>query len=134
MTSTRDCAIVHDGSIEMKSYEEIPGPKPLPIFGNTWRLLPMIGEYQISEMAKVSQMFYDEYGKIVRLSGLMGRPDLLFVYDADEIERIYRQEGPTPFRPSMPCLVHYKSKVRKDFFGSLPGVVGVCVEEAILSS
>lgn len=85
----------------------------------------MIGQYQISDVAKISQMFYDEYGKIVRLSGLIGRPDLLFVYDADEIEKVYRQEGPTPFRPAMPCLVHYKSVVRKDFFGELPGVVGV---------
>lgn len=85
----------------------------------------MIGQYQISDVAKISQMFYDEYGKIVRLSGLIGRPDLLFVYDADEIEKVYRQEGPTPFRPAMPCLVRYKSVVRKDFFGELPGVVGV---------
>lgn len=37
----------------------------------------------------------------------------------------YRNEGTTPFRPSMPCLVRYKSVVRKDFFGDLPGVVGV---------
>lgn len=87
----------------------------------------MIGQYEISDIAKLSQIFYDEYGKIVRLTGLIGRPDLLFVYDVDEIEKIYRQEGPTPFRPSMPCLVHYKSVVRKDFFGSLPGVVGVYV-------
>nr|ARN17939.1 cytochrome P450-16 [Cephus cinctus] len=108
-----------------QSYDLVPGPKPIPILGNTWRLLPVIGQYQISDVAKISQMFYDEYGKIVRLTGLIGRPDLLFVYDADEIEKIYRQEGPTPFRPSMPCLVHYKSEVRKDFFGKLPGVVGV---------
>lgn len=37
----------------------------------------------------------------------------------------YRNEGTTPFRPSMPCLVQYKGVVRKDFFGDLPGVVGV---------
>jgi hypothetical protein len=88
-------------------------------------LLPLIGQYQISDVGKISQLFYEEYGKIVRLSGLIGRPDLLFVYDANEIEKVYRQEGPTPFRPAMPCLVHYKSIVRKDFFGELPGVVGV---------
>lgn len=112
-------------SSHIKSYDEVPGPRPIPILGNAWRLLPLIGQYQISDTARISQMFYDEYGKIVRLGGLMGRPDLLFVYDADEIEKVYRQEGPTPFRPSMPCLVHYKSVVRKDFFGELPGVVGV---------
>ncbi|XP_076179669.1 putative cytochrome P450 301a1, mitochondrial isoform X2 [Ptiloglossa arizonensis] len=125
VTSTRDCTLEHDCTIQARLYEEIPGPRPIPIFGNTWRLFPVIGQYQISDVAKVSQMFYDEFGKIVRLTGLIGRPDLLFVYDANEIEKIYRQEGPTPFRPSMPCLVHYKSVVRKNFFGDLPGVVGV---------
>lgn len=73
----------------------------------------------------MTKLFLERYGRIVRLGGLIGRPDLLFVYDADEIERMYRREGPTPFRPAMPCLVKYKSEVRKDFFGDLPGVVGV---------
>lgn len=127
-TITSECP--HSSSPEIasssiKSYDKVPGPRPIPILGNFWRLLPLIGQYQISDVGKISQMFYDEYGKIVRLGGLMGRPDLLFVYDADEIEKVYRQEGPTPFRPAMPCLVRYKSVVRKDFFGELPGVVGV---------
>ncbi|KAF4527841.1 hypothetical protein B566_EDAN014642 [Ephemera danica] len=108
-----------------KPYSEVPGPRPLPLIGNTWRLLPVIGQYTVSDLAKVSQLLLDRYGKIVKMAGLVGRPDLLFVFDADEIERVYRQEGPTPFRPSMPCLVKYKSDVRKDFFGRLPGVVGV---------
>lgn len=129
ITSTKSCMVDHDTTTiqQGKPYKDIPGPRPIPILGNTWRLFPMIGQYEISDIAKLSQIFYDEYGKIVRLTGLIGRPDLLFVYDVDEIEKIYRQEGPTPFRPSMPCLVHYKSVVRKDFFGSLPGVVGVYV-------
>ncbi|KAI4477577.1 hypothetical protein M0804_012694 [Polistes exclamans] len=114
-----------DVEFNVKPYNEIPGPKPIPILGNTWRMLPLIGQYEISDTAKISQLFYEEYGKIVRLSGLIGRPDLLFVYDADEIEKVYRQEGPTPFRPSMPCLVHYKSIIRKDFFEDIGGVVGV---------
>ncbi|KAK4886796.1 hypothetical protein RN001_003067 [Aquatica leii] len=108
-----------------KPYSEVPGPKPLPILGNTWRLLPIIGQYDVCDVAKISHLLYRDYGNIVKLSGLIGRPDLLFVYDADEIEKAYRNEGPTPFRPSMPCLVKYKSVVRKDFFGDLPGVVGV---------
>ncbi|XP_012279607.1 probable cytochrome P450 301a1, mitochondrial [Orussus abietinus] len=112
-------------SSDAKPYAEVPGPCPVPILGNSWRLFPVIGQYTISDTAKICGVFYEEYGKIVKLTGLIGRPDLLFVYDADEIERVYRQEGPTPFRPSMPCLVQYKSQVRKDFFGDLKGVVGV---------
>lgn len=79
----------------------------------------------MSDLASVSRLLYEQYGQIVKLSGLVGRPDLLFVYDADETEKVYRLEGDTPYRPSMPCLVKYKSQVRKDFFGRLAGVVGV---------
>nr|UPO37781.1 cytochrome P450 301a1 [Liriomyza trifolii] len=106
-------------------YEAIPGPKPLPILGNTWRLMPIIGQYTISDVANISFALHDRYGKIVKFAGLIGRPDLLFIYDADEIEKCYRNEGPTPFRPSMPSLVKYKNVVRKDVFADIGGVVGV---------
>ena len=79
----------------------------------------------MSDVGKISFLLHEMFGEIVALRGLVGRPDLLFLYNADEIEKVYRNEGPTPFRPSMPCLVKYKSEVRKDFFGRLPGVVGV---------
>ncbi|XP_059483398.1 probable cytochrome P450 301a1, mitochondrial [Neocloeon triangulifer] len=117
--------IISERSSSVKPYSEVPGPRPLPLIGNTWRVLPYIGQYAVSDLARVSKIFNEKYGKVVKLSGLVGRPDLLFVFDCDEIEKVYRQEGPTPYRPSMPCLVQYKSKVRRDFFGDLPGVVGV---------
>lgn len=53
-----------------------------------YRLLPVIGQYQISDFASVSEKLYEQYGRIVRLGGLLGRPDLLFIYDADEIEKV----------------------------------------------
>lgn len=28
-----------------KPFQEIPGPKPLPLLGNTWRFLPVFGDY-----------------------------------------------------------------------------------------
>lgn len=125
ITTTEDVCSYPCLEVEARSYSEVPGPKPLPVLGNTWRLLPVIGQYDISDVAKISGLLYQDYGSIVKLSGLIGRPDLLFIYDADEIEKIYRIESATPYRPSMPCLVKYKSVIRKDFFGVLPGVVGV---------
>jgi cytochrome P450 len=114
-----------DKFLNAKPYSEVPGPKPLPILGNTWRVFPVIGQYSISDVARISFLLHENYGEIATIRGLIGRPDLCFVYNADEIEKCYRNEGPTPFRPSMPSLVKYKSELRKDFFGSLGGVVGV---------
>lgn len=51
-------------------------------------MLPIIGQIQISEIARVTFLLHEQYGRIVRLGGLWGRPDLLFVYDADEIEKV----------------------------------------------
>lgn len=125
VSSTENICPYQKELLTAKPYSKIPGPKALPVLGNTWRLLPIIGQYDVSDVAKLSGKLYNMYGSIVKLTGLVGRPDLLFVYNADEIEKVYRHEGPAPLRPSMPCLVKYKSEVRKDFFGKLPGVVGV---------
>jgi hypothetical protein len=57
------------------------------------RLMPVIGQYKISDVARISFLLHEEYGRIVRLGGLMGRPDLLFVYDADEIEKVSRKQN-----------------------------------------
>lgn len=51
-------------------------------------LLPIVGQYEISDVAKMTVDLHRQYGKIVRFGGLIGRPDLLFVNDADEIEKV----------------------------------------------
>lgn len=34
---------VNNDFITAKHYSQVPGPKPWPIIGNTWRMLPVIG-------------------------------------------------------------------------------------------
>lgn len=34
---------VDDGYLTAKPYSEVPGPRPLPLIGNTWRFIPFIG-------------------------------------------------------------------------------------------
>lgn len=51
-----------------RPYSEVPGPTPLPLIGNTWRLLPVVGQYQVSDLARVSQILYDRYGKVSLLN------------------------------------------------------------------
>lgn len=59
------------------------------------------------------------------MGGLLGRPDMVFLFDADDIEQIFRQEDDLPYRPSMPSLNYYKHVHRKDFFGENAGVIAV---------
>ncbi|CAB3359766.1 Hypothetical predicted protein [Cloeon dipterum] len=112
-------------SREAKPFTEVPGPKGLPIIGNSWRFLPVVGHYDIQKLDKIMWQLYRDFGKVVRVGGLLGHPDLLFVFDADLVEQIFRREEHMPHRPSMPSLHNYKHVLRKDFFGDTPGVIGV---------
>ncbi|XP_038218945.1 probable cytochrome P450 49a1 [Zerene cesonia] len=109
----------------VRSWEEVPGPKPLPLLGNTWRFIPYIGGYSVEHVDKVCMSLRQQYGKCVKMAGLLGRPDMLFVFDASEVERVFRGEDSAPHRPSMPSLNYYKHKLRKDFFGAEKDCAGV---------
>ncbi|XP_031620366.1 probable cytochrome P450 49a1 [Contarinia nasturtii] len=117
----------HDSpkNAQIRPYSEVPGPKGLPLIGNSWRFAPLIGQYRIQDLDKVMYSLNKQYGKIAKVGGLIGHPDLLFVFDGDEIRNIFKKEETLPHRPSMPSLHHYKSKLRKDFFGDDAGLIGV---------
>ncbi|XP_058806913.1 uncharacterized protein LOC131673164 isoform X1 [Phymastichus coffea] len=114
------------GRAAVRPYADIPGPRPIPLLGNTWRFIPFIGDFKICEVDKVSKRLHERYGDVVKIEGLLNRPDMVFVYDADEIERIFRQEEKMPHRPKMPSLDYYKHTLRKHVFSdSNPGVIAV---------
>lgn len=39
-----------------------------------------------------------QYGKIAKVGGLIGHPDLLFVFDGDEIRKVFKREEVLPHR------------------------------------
>lgn len=36
---------IHNEDVSAKPYSEVPGPQPLPLLGNSWRFLPIIGTH-----------------------------------------------------------------------------------------
>lgn len=111
------------------------------------------GQYRIQDLDKVMYTLNKQFGKIAKVGGLIGHPDLLFVFDGDEIRNIFKKEETLPhryptfdwiafdskliniifhsyfrlIRPSMPSLHHYKANLRRDFFGDDAGLIGVYV-------
>lgn len=89
------------------------------------KLVAYVGQHKIEQLDKVMLQLHEVYGNIVAVRGLIGHPDLLFVYDGDAIRNTFRREEVLPHRPAMPSLHHYKEVLHKDFFGDCPGVIGV---------
>lgn len=87
--------------------------------------IPVSGEFDLTRIDLVTKKYHEQYGEIVRITGLLGRPDMVFLYDPDEIERVFRREDSMPHRPSMPSLNYYKHVHRRDFFGDGGGVIAV---------
>lgn len=139
-----------NGVSDFRGYNEVPGPKAIPLLGNSWRFLPFVGkdffrfgswfthtstiveflfastgQYKLDEVDLVSRRLHKQYGDIVKIEKILGRPDMVFLFDADEIERVFRHEDSLPYRPSMPSLNYYKHVLRKDFFGDMGGVIAV---------
>ncbi|GBP62019.1 Probable cytochrome P450 301a1, mitochondrial [Eumeta japonica] len=116
-------AILHedifDGSTTtVRPWEEVPGPKPLPLVGNTWRFIPYVGGYSVRHVDKVCTALWRQYGRCVRLAGLLGRPDMLFVFDAAEVERVFRSEDGTPSQTIDAFSKLLQARVEKGFFWS----------------
>ncbi|ALC40607.1 Cyp49a1 [Drosophila busckii] len=124
-TTTATTAATTKAQTAVRPYSEVPGPYPLPLIGNSWRFAPLIGMYKISELDKIMHELHVNYGKMAKVGGLIGHPDLLFVFDGDEIRNIFKKEEAMPHRPSMPSLRHYKGELRRDFFGDVAGLIGV---------
>ncbi|XP_059479866.1 probable cytochrome P450 301a1, mitochondrial [Neocloeon triangulifer] len=108
---------------EVRPYEDIPGPRPIPILGNKFRFIPGFQTYDFSDLLKFNKKLYDEYGPIVKFSGLEPNNDLVFVFNPQDIETVFRSDSQWPFRPPLKSLAYYRKHTRKDFFKGVGGVL-----------
>ncbi|XP_017769204.1 PREDICTED: cytochrome P450 CYP12A2 isoform X1 [Nicrophorus vespilloides] len=108
---------------ESKPYNSIPGPKPWPIVGNIWRFF--YGEFKGKNMAEISKHLRNTYGDIVVLNKLIGIPDKVFLYNAEDIEKMHRNEGLWPQRDALHSILYYRTVLRKDIFQDKPGLTAM---------
>ncbi|CAB3372378.1 Hypothetical predicted protein [Cloeon dipterum] len=106
-----------------RPFEEIPGPKKLPIIGTKYMFLPGLRKYDFSDLTETHREIRKDYGDIVRFSGLEPRRDMVMIYNADDVETVFRNEGIWPERPSLRCLKYFREVVKKDFFKGVGGIL-----------
>lgn len=98
------------------SFDEIPGPKGLPLIGNVWRYLPLIGEFQLEKLDDIGRILHARYGPIVR-EHVFGNLNIVHLFDPVDMEVMFRNEGRYPERRSHRALGKYRTD-RKDLYSS----------------
>lgn len=74
-------------------------------------------------MPQMQKHLIDNYGTMLRMPGMFGKPDIIMTANPDHFERIYRTEGVWPQRRSLAAYVHYRERLRPDVFKGMGGLV-----------
>ncbi|GBN30371.1 putative cytochrome P450 301a1, mitochondrial [Araneus ventricosus] len=80
-----------------RPFQEIPGPKPLPLLGNLHRYMPIIGEYTKKEWHEAQRKKFHQYGSIVREEIAPGY-NIVHLFDPKDMEVVSWNEGKFPKR------------------------------------
>lgn len=103
-----------------KPFKDIPGPSGFKLLSNI--ILPF-GRYFGKDMVELSRELQKEYGNFVRFPSLLGKSPIYFIFDCNDSEVIFRNEGPTPFRRNLEIFTIFRNKERPDLFGEMAGLV-----------
>ncbi|KAH0952125.1 hypothetical protein HN011_010875 [Eciton burchellii] len=91
-----------------KSFEEIPGPRSLPIIGTLYKYLPLIGEYSFTKLHVNGLSKLKRYGPLVREEIVPGE-SIIWVFRPEDITEVLKAEaGLHPERRSHLALLKYR--------------------------
>lgn len=107
VTSPSSTSGKSSSSLLVKSFDEMPGPKGLPLIGNVWRYLPVIGKYRADRLDMTGLMLYHEFGPIVR-EHVFRDLNVVHLFDPNDMEAMFRMEGRYPERRSHRALGKYR--------------------------
>lgn len=92
---------------DVKPFEDIPGPRSLPVVGTLYHYLPFVGQYSFKRLHHTGLRKLQQFGPIVR-EQLVPGVTLLYLFDPCDIETMYATEGRYPMRRSHLALEQYR--------------------------
>lgn len=102
-----------------KPYKDVPGPK---FFEFIRAFLPG-GKYATLTVVNLSNKLQEEFGDLVKFPGLFGQREMLFTFDANDVEKIFRNESKFPVRRGLDTLEYFRTVHRGDWFEKGTGLV-----------
>jgi cytochrome P450 family 12 len=57
-----------------------------------------------------------DFGDIVQIPAMFGRPQILFSFNVENNEKIFRREGQYPIRRGLETLTYYRQNIRPDIY------------------
>lgn len=73
------------------------------------------GKLHKVSFVEMNRVFQSDYGDLVRVPGLFGRPDVLLSFNPEIHERVFRTEGIYPIRTGLETFTYYRKNIRSDF-------------------
>lgn len=102
-----------------KPYSEIPGPSTFGLI----RAFAPGGKYYNLNATDLMTKVLDDYGEIAKLPGFSGKRDMVFLFDPNDFETVFRTEGKYPVRRGLETLEYFRGVYRKDWFEKGAGLV-----------
>ncbi|XP_046391836.1 cytochrome P450 302a1, mitochondrial-like [Ischnura elegans] len=93
--------------VKEKPFQDIPGPKSLPVIGTLWKYIPYIGKYRWDRLHHNGFLKLEEFGPLVREEVVPG-VNVIWLFDPDDVEHLFRVEGRFPCRRSHLALEKYR--------------------------
>lgn len=90
---------------------------------NLCDLFCVTGALRGMSFPQIQQTMLDQYGPLMRMPGMFGKPDFILTADPANFETVYRTEGVWPLRRSLASFVYYRERIRPDVFKGMGGLL-----------
>lgn len=80
------------------------------------------GKFHKTPLLDMHQKIRNEYGSIFYFPGMLGKEGIVMSFDPNDIEKVFRQEGPWPDRRGLEILNYYRKNIRPEIYSEFGGL------------
>ncbi|XP_055923884.1 cytochrome P450 CYP12A2-like [Eupeodes corollae] len=120
-TTVKKCESTSESEewLNARPFESIPGPSKFALL----KAFMPGGRYYKKPLPEVNRIYRKDYGEIFMLPGLFGKRNVVFSFDPEDYQKVFRTEGIWPVRRGLDIVHYYRKILRADVFKHAAGLV-----------